>query len=203
MNKAINKSIWWVFAAMCIMIGLYPIIYFVIDRHFGLLSSKSSTLLSDQIWNIAFYCHIVLGGLALLVGWTQFWTSLRNKRMRLHRTIGKIYVVSVLISGVCGIYIAQFATGGMINVVAFSSSGIVWLFTTLLAFKAIKNGNIALHQKMMIYSYAVCFSAVTLRIWLPILIGFTGEFISAYRMVGFLSWVPNLLVAYLITKRIG
>ncbi|MEW2922412.1 DUF2306 domain-containing protein [Muricauda sp. ANG21] len=201
MKKIIHKTTWWIFASLCILVGLYPAIYFLIDRHFGLLSSKTQELLADQLWNIGFYGHIVLGGIALLIGWMQFSSKLRRKRMRLHRTVGKIYVVTVLISGVCGIYIAQFATGGITNVIGFSLSGIVWLITTLLAYNAVKNGNIKAHQNFMIYSYAVCFSAVTLRIWLPLLMAITGDFISAYLIVGWLSWVPNLAVAYFIIKR--
>lgn len=201
MKKIIHKTTWWIFASLCILVGLYPAIYFLIDRHFGLLSSKTQELLVDQLWNIGFYGHIVLGGIALLIGWMQFSSKLRRKRMRLHRTVGKIYVVTVLISGVCGIYIAQFATGGITNVIGFSLSGIVWLATTLLAYNAIRNGNIKAHQNFMIYSYAVCFSAVTLRIWLPLLMVITGDFILAYLIVGWLSWVPNLAVAYFIIKR--
>ncbi|HCU44425.1 MAG TPA: DUF2306 domain-containing protein [Sphingobacterium sp.] len=53
----------------------------------------------------------------------------------------------------------------------------------------------------MIYSYALCFSAVTLRIWLLILITFFQNFIIAYMIVSCLCWVPNLLVAYFITAR--
>ncbi|MFD2098267.1 DUF2306 domain-containing protein [Flagellimonas iocasae] len=202
MKKAINKVTWWVFASLCIMVGLYPVIYFLIDRHFGLLSSKTKEVLADQLWNIGFYGHIVLGGIALLIGWMQFSSKLRRKRIQLHRTIGKIYVVTVLISGVCGVYIAQFATGGISNVIGFSMSGLVWLTTTLLAYNAIRNGNIKSHQNFMIYSYAVCFSAVTLRIWLPILQAVTGDFISAYYIVAWLSWVPNLIVGYFIIKRL-
>ncbi len=196
-----NKTIWWIFGGLCTLIGCYPLIYFFIDRKFGLLSTKSSTLLSDHLWNISFYGHIVLGGLALLIGWTQFSTHLRKTRIRLHRTIGKIYVVSVLISGVLGLYVAQFATGGITNVIGFSLSSIIWLSTTFLAFTYVKKGKIDLHLKYMTYSYALCFSAVTLRIWLPILIYMTRDFISAYLIVGWLSWVPNLLVAYYILKR--
>ena len=201
MNKVIDKIIWYTFGALCVMIGLYPIIYFLIDPHFGLLSSKSQELLNDQLWNIAFYGHIVLGGVALLIGWIQFSAKLRNSRIELHRTIGKIYILSVLISGPFGIYIAQFATGGITNVIGFSLSGIVWLMTTVLAFASVRKGKIELHQNYMIYSYAVCFSAVTLRIWLPILIPIMGDFISAYQIVGWLSWVPNLLVAYYIIQK--
>ena len=201
MKKIINNTSRWVFNCLCILIGLYPIIYFLIDRRFGLLASKSQELLSHQWWNLGFYGHIVLGGIALLIGWAQFSSNLRRKRKGLHRVIGKIYITAVLISGICGIYIAQYATGGISNVIGFTISGIVWLATTILAYQAIRNGKIKAHEGFMVYSYAVCFSAVTLRIWLPILIFIMGEFEPAYLIVGWLSWVPNLIVAYFIVKR--
>jgi len=55
--------------------------------------------------------------------------------MRLHRAIGKVYVIAVLISGTCGIYIGSFATGGIISKAGFISLGITWLASTLLVFK--------------------------------------------------------------------
>jgi len=202
MKTIINKISYYLFAILCILIGLYPIIYFVIDRHFGLLSSKTKELLDDQVWNIAFYGHIIFGGIALLVGWSQFSSKLRKTNLNLHRNIGKIYLLSVLISGPCGIYIAQFATGGINNVIAFSLSGIIWIVTSFLAYSYVRKGEVLSHQKMMIYSYAVCFSAVTLRFWLPTLIYFTSSFITAYQIVGWLSWVPNLFVAYYFVNRL-
>jgi uncharacterized membrane protein len=201
-KSVFRKAIWWVFVGLCIIVGLYPLVYFNIDREFGLLASKSQELLIDQLWNITFYGHIVLGGIALLIGWSQFSSKLRKTRIKLHRIIGKVYLLSVLISGICSIYIAQFATGGINNALGFSMMGIVWLATSFLAYNAIKKGKIQAHQKYMIYSYAVCFSAVTLRIWLPILISITGDFVPAYQIVAWLSWLPNLLVAYLIVRRI-
>ena len=201
MKKVINKTTWWALGFLCVSIGLYPLIYFLKDRRFGLLSSKTQALLSDQLWNIGFYGHILLGGLALLIGWTQFSSKLRREKIDLHRKIGKVYILAVLVSGICGIYIAQFATGGISNVIGFSLSGVIWLTTTFLAYRSIKNGAIEQHENYMIYSYAVCFSAVTLRIWLPLLIYIFKDFITAYLIVGWVSWVPNLLVAYFIIKR--
>lgn len=201
MSKLIEKTTWWVFGVVCVSIGIYPAIYFLTDREFGLLARKSDILLSDQYWNIGFYGHIVLGGLALLTGWTQFSPRLRRKRMGLHRGLGKIYVVTVLISGLCAIFIAQFATGGFSNVLGFSLMGLTWVATTALAYRAIRRGQVAAHYRYMMYSYAVCFSAVTLRIWLPSLTALLGDFTTAYRIVGWLSWVPNLLVAYLLIER--
>ncbi len=54
---------------------------------------------------------------------------------------------------------------------------------------------------MMTYSYAACLAAVTLRLWLPILVPVLGNFVDAYVIVAWLSWVPNLMVAYLIVRK--
>ncbi|MFC0774821.1 DUF2306 domain-containing protein [Terrimonas alba] len=189
-------------AALAILAGLYPAIYFLINRKFGLLQSKSEALLANPFWNIEFYLHIIFGGLALLVGWTQFSARLRTKNLKVHRQVGKVYVVSALISAMAGIYIALYATGGLIPSVGFMSLGIVWFYTTLRAYMEIKKGSVDEHQKMMIYSYAACFSAVTLRIYLPILTSLFQDFTKAYMVVAWLCWIPNLIVAFFIVKRL-
>lgn len=198
-----KKALWTSTGILAVMVGLYPVIYFVIDKRFGLLGSKPEALLIDDLYNAAFYGHIIFGGLALLIGWLQFSTKLRRTRISLHRIIGKTYVLSVLLSGLLGLYIALYATGGMIPMLGFISSDIVWLTTTILGIRAVVEKNFYKHQKFMIYSYAVCFSAVTLRIWLPLLEALMGNFLSAYRMVAWLSWIPNIMFAfYWTTKRI-
>ncbi len=188
-------------AVLAIIVGLYPAIYLFIDRKFGLLASKTNELLSDPFWNIGFYTHIFFAGLALLIGWTQFSSKLRNKNMAVHRITGKVYVVSALVSSIAGIYIGIFATGGIVTSMGFICLGVIWFYTTLMAYIYIRNKQILQHQKMMIYSYAACFAGAALRIWLPILGIIFGDFITAYTIVAWLCWVPNLMVAYFITKR--
>ncbi len=165
------------------------------DR-FGLLASKTPELLADLTWKIPFYAHIIFGGLALLVGWTQFSAKLRTKNPSLHQKIGWFYIISVLVSGISGIYIGFFATGGIVSALGFISLGVVWLYFTIMAFLFVRQKNILAHQKMMVYSFSACFAAVTLRIWLPILSATFGEFMTAYRIVAWLCWIPNLLFAY-------
>ena len=191
-----------VFIVLCISIGLYPYSYFILERTFGLLASKPAELLQDMLWNIMFYTHILLGGFALMIGWSQFCEKWRLKYLKLHRRIGIAYVISAVLSGSSGLYIAFFATGGWVSVLGFASLASVWLFTTIKAFVAIKNGRIIEHQKLMVLSYAVCFAAVTLRIWLPLLSATFGSFIPAYRIVAWLCWVPNLLVALYLIRNI-
>jgi hypothetical protein len=48
-------------------------------------------------------------------------------------------------------------------------------------------GKIDLHYRFMVYSYAVCFSGVTLRFWLPTLTVMMGGFDLAHVIVGWLS----------------
>src|SRR5438132_13758938 len=56
------------------------------------------------IWLGAFYVHITLGGISLLTGWSQFLRSFRKKNLSFHRTLGKIYLIAVMISELCGLY---------------------------------------------------------------------------------------------------
>ncbi len=193
---------WFFFGLFAVLIGLYPIIYFFVDRSFGLLGSKPAWLLSSIYWNTGFYLHIIPGGVALLIGWMQFSTKLRLRYLSLHRGIGKIYVVAAIVSAMAGISIGFFATGGFIAAAGFICLGIVWFTTTLYAFVSIRQGKIVAHQRLMIYSYAACFAAVTLRIWLPLLTTWLGDFNTAYRIVAWLCWLPNMFVASLLCRRL-
>lgn len=197
-----KKVSWILLVALAIIIGLYPSIYFFIDRKFGLLSSKSAALLTNTFWNIGFYTHIVLGGIALLIGWTQFSSKMRLKNLTLHKQIGKVYLIAVMVSSIAGFYIGFFATGGLLSSLGFISLAIVWFSTTLNAYLHIKNKRVEQHQQMMVYSYAACFAAVTLRIWLPFLTIIYGDFLKAYTIVAWLCWIPNILIAYLINRRL-
>lgn len=192
-----------VFAFLAIGIGLYPLLYVIIDTTFGLLDSKSPELLNSTLWNVAFYTHIFLGGIALLTGWSQFSGKIRRKNLLLHRRLGMIYCICVLFSGSASLYIGYYATGGLVPAGGFIGLGLVWLTSTGLAFNAIMDKKILIHQKWMIVSFAACFAAVMLRIWLPILTAAFGDFLPAYKMVAWLCWVPNMIFAYFVLKKKG
>lgn len=202
MKIIIKKFGRWIFAVLCIVIGLYPILYFILESNFGLLQSKSAELLNSPIWNTAFYTHIVLGGLALLIGWIQFPKGFRDRNRKFHKKIGMAYVTFAFFSSITGIYIGLFSTGGMVSILGFVSLGIIWLITTMMGWFTAKRHNYDSHENWMVFSYAACFAAVTLRIWLPILITLhQGEFIPAYHIVAWLCWVPNMIVAFFIVRR--
>ncbi|NER15463.1 DUF2306 domain-containing protein [Leptobacterium flavescens] len=204
MLKKITSDTGWIFfTVFAITIGLYPIFYFITDNMTqGLLASKSSALLGNQLWRLAFYLHISFGGLALLSGFSQFFRKSHTRLLKLHRNLGKLYVFSVLISAVSGFYISFYATGGLVPAMGFATLAVLWLYTTSQAYLHIRKKNIESHKSWMKRSYALCFAAVTLRLWLPVFIaGFGMEFVPSYRIIAWLCWVPNLaIVEYYIRK---
>lgn len=195
-----KKLLYILFALLCVVIGLYPTLYFINGRQFGILGGKPIENLSNIFWNIGFYTHIIFGGIALLIGWLQFMKKFRDKNLKLHRQVGKVYVVSVLLSSTAAIGIGFFATAGYVAALGFISLGVFWFYTTLKSYLYIRNRQTEQHKIMMIYSYAACFAAVTLRIWLPLLVMMLGDFFTAYKIVAWLCWVPNIIVAWFIAK---
>ena len=187
-----------------IFIGLYPLRFIGLDYDDSLLGNKPKDLLDSSAYLITFYTHIFLGGLALLSGFSQFYKKLRTKRPTLHRTLGKVYVISAILSGIAGLCIAFFADGGIIASTGFAMLALLWLYTTTNAYSSIRHSEIDKHQQWMIRSYALCFAAVTLRLYIPLfLAGFKMEFIPSYRIIAWLCWVPNLLVAeFLIIRKL-
>lgn len=196
-----KKVGWILIAVFAIFIGLYPALYFLVDMGPGFLSTKPPEILKSDAWNFLFKQHILLGGIALLTGWSQFNKNIRNKRLRIHRTLGKIYVISCLLSGSAGLYLAMFANGGIVSILGFGGLALSWLLSTSMAYIHIRNKKIDNHEKWMVRSYALTFAAVMLRLLIPTFAALGFEFISAYRIISWLCWVPNILVAEWIISR--
>ena len=192
---------WILFALLAISVGLYPTLYFVLDMSSGMKSSKSIEVLNNPAWNYFFYQHITLGGLALITGWIQFSQKFRQRYMQAHRIIGKVYVLACWLSGMAGLYLAFYATGGWMAALGFGCLAIAWLISTTMAFVAIRQKRVTDHKHWMIRSYALTFAAVTLRLWLPLSFVLSLNFIVAYTMIAWLCWVPNLLVAEWLVRR--
>jgi uncharacterized membrane protein len=160
------------------------------------------------------FVHAFSGGIALLLGPFQFLTRLRNRRPILHRWMGRIYLTGILLGGLSAFIIAPGMISGLVGEVGLISLAILWLWTGSMAYINIRAGNVEIHREWMIRNYALTFAAVTLRLWLGTLIGtqiplletkyggdFNALFVEIYRVVMWLAWVPNLIVAEMLVKR--
>jgi uncharacterized membrane protein len=146
--------------------------------------------------------HIFTSSLALLLGPLQFSSRLRRQWPGLHRWLGRIYLaVAVAVGGVAGLYMSQFAFGGLPAQLGFAGLAIGWLYTGAMAYSAARKRDFAAHRKWMLHNFALTFAAVTLRLYLPPVFIFGWPFHSSYAVIAWLCWVPNLVVAHWLATK--
>jgi uncharacterized membrane protein len=147
-------------------------------------------------WKTAFYVHVFSAVGALMAGFTQFSAHLLRYHRSLHRLIGRIYAYDILVINFpTGMILAVCANGLLPGRIAFVLLDCLWFSFTLIAVVAIRNGQIARHREFMIRSYALTFSAITLRTWKIILShSFRIDPIHLYMTEAWMGFVPNLLV---------
>ena len=139
------------------------------------------------------YIHAFASIVALTLGPFQFSTRLRQKHTNFHRWLGRTYLgVGVLVGGFSGLYMSQYAFGGLVAKLGFATLAIVWLYTGLRAYLAVRRGTIDEHRKWMVRNFSLTFAAVTLRLYLPASMVAGIEFALAYPIIAWLCWLPNL-----------
>jgi uncharacterized membrane protein len=142
--------------------------------------------------------HMLIAPVALLLGPFQFFSRLRAKYPKIHRWSGRVYVAACVIAGIGGLATAFSASGGPVAGLGFGILAVLWVGTTLGAWRAAVARQFALHRLLMRFSYAMTFGAVTLRLQIPI--GFALGFSDYSAMsvwLAYTSWIPNVIVVAL------
>jgi uncharacterized membrane protein len=187
---------WWVMLLLAGIVALYGLANFVLGER------VYSPLLADSFrarpWGI--YPHALFGSIAIVLGPFQLRRGLLRRRRALHRALGRVYVVSCLLIGMAGLYMAAYSFGGWTTHLGFGALAVLLLGSTGTAFAAIRRGDVVRHREWMIRSYSLIFAAATLRVELPLLSAALG-FGAGYGIVSWLSWVPNLLWAEWYLRR--
>lgn len=168
----------------------------------GFLKAKQEYI-HNKFWRTAFYIHVFSAVLTLMAGFTQFSSYILKEHRQLHRIFGKIYVFNIFfINFPAGMIMAFYANGEWHSRVAFIILDCLWFWFTLKAFLEIKKGRIKTHREFMIRSYALTFSAITLRTWKIILSGlFVIDPATLYMIEAWIGFVPNLLFAEWLIRR--
>jgi uncharacterized membrane protein len=178
-------------------VGLYSL------RYFGVLFD-SWLLIDEGIRGVVArvplqaLTHMLIAPVALLLGPLQFLRSFRAKYPAVHRYVGRVYVVSCLVAGVAALATAPHASGGPIAGLGFGILAVLWVTVTLAGSLAAVQRKIELHRLLMRFSYALTFSAVTLRLQIPV--GFALGYTSYSDMsvwLAYTSWMPNVIIVAL------
>jgi uncharacterized membrane protein len=182
-----------------LVIGLYAfIVYGFLELGVAVHPIMKSNF---KLHPFGIYFHIFPSLIALLLGPFQFNEKLRTTKTHLHKLIGKVYLLCVLIGGISGLYMAQFSFGGTISHLGFALLAILWIFTGYKAYTSIIRKMIVDHYNWVVINFALTFAAVTLRIGLGIGFGSGIPFEIFYPYLSWICWVPNLLIALFIIRK--
>lgn len=158
---------------------------------------------SFELHPASIYTHVFTAALALALGPFQFSARLRERNLRLHRWLGRLYLgVGVLLGGLSGLFMSQHAQGGMVAKLGFASLSLCWIVTGIAAYAAARRKDIASHRQWIARNFALTLAAVSLRLYFPVMTvaGVPSE--VGYPIVAWLCWVPNLIAAF-VWGRLG
>ncbi|MFZ0336680.1 MAG: DUF2306 domain-containing protein [Terracidiphilus sp.] len=127
--------------------------------------------------------HVLAGTFALLIGPINFSSRIRQRHFKLHRILGRIYVVSVFVGAFTGIALAW----GRPGLPGTSMQAAAWMVCTTAAFITARNRQIIQHRQWMARSYAVTFTFVSSRVfnlW-PRYWSHLGDSLSAVGVIAF------------------
>ena len=203
---ALKPRWWWVvwpcYGYFCWLMLAITLQYWPYHTDVAFLRIKQDYIgLAHYRW--AFFLHVYTAILVLPAGFTQFSPYLRQRFRQLHRGMGWLYAGTVLLlAGPSGFLIGIYANGGRWSQWAFCLLAVLWMLTTGRAVQAVRRGEIAAHRRWMIRSFALALSAITLRAWKYILVVWLHPPpMDVYRVVAWLGWVLNALVAEWIIYR--
>ena len=127
--------------------------------------------------------HTLAGILALLIGPINFSSRIRQRHLRLHRILGRTYVISVFIGAATGVALAN----GRPGFPGTSMQAAAWVVCTTAAFITARNRQIIQHRQWMARSYAVTFTFVSSRVlnlW-PRYWSHLGDTLAAVGVIAF------------------
>jgi len=145
--------------------------------------------------------HITGAATALLLGPLNFVDLIRRSSPAIHRWSGRIYILSCFLGATGGAVIAFGTFAGPIAVAGFVLLDACWITANVQGWRSARQHQWQAHRAWMIRSYAMTFGAVNLRVYLQIAMAFHLPFLQSYRLITFLAWMPNLLLAELYIRK--
>lgn len=197
MHKYLRNSLFLIFAVLSFGVAGYAFMFLLQTVN---LNNPFQVKFATAGWVVPM--HFYAAGLALALSPLQLSRTLRNWSKSLHRTLGLLYVLCVLLGGMSGLLMAVDATGGWVAKLGFASLAIYWLIATSLAFYYALKGDIRQHRRWIYRSVALTAAGITLRVFLGIGLGVLQlPFLTVYVPTAWLCWVLNALVCEIILAR--
>jgi Predicted membrane protein (DUF2306) len=170
----------WQIPAALIFLSLIPFVATVNRLHWLLTGSALPDATIDRLggdWGLI-VIHVAFGSLFLVLVAFQFSPELRKRRSGWHRGAGKVAMVSGVLAGLSAAglvlaYPSEPPATPLLDAVRVGF-GVALSATNLLAFAAIRRGNVAAHRAWMIRAVAIGIAGTTQAGLLGLLIAVTG-----------------------------
>lgn len=119
------------------------------------------------------YAHIVPGVIYIVGAPFQLSRRFREANVHRHRLLGRVLLPVGLLAGVFGVgFGVPYSFGGITEATAAAVFGSWFVVALLLAYRAIRAGDVTAHRRWMIRAFAIGLAAGTIRIWIGLFQGF-------------------------------
>jgi uncharacterized membrane protein len=184
-------------------------VYFIVNSAFHYFAYNSKTY--GEFWPYAPFLalHIAGGMVALVLGPFQFMPSIRKNYAKTHRTMGKIYLISVTIAASASFVLSIYKIIVTEKALAYGSGlallAIAWLLTSGMAYWSVRYRNFVQHREWMVRSFVVTCAFVSFRLFFKILTEkFRTDPGATAEIMAWACWALPLMVteAFLQGKKI-
>lgn len=156
---------------------------------------------------VSWFVHVLAGFAFGVTGPTQFVRALRHRYGRLHRVLGRIFVVSGTAIGLSGLSILAQVTTVRAPMVGIARGifGVALLIALAMAIVAIRKRDVIRHRAWMIRAYAIGMGLGTVAlVYIPLYLVTGQPPIGLLADVLFVvSWSLNIIVAEAVIRHIG
>ncbi len=169
-------------------------LYRAIHYRFMVPDRLGPSLFNKQLW---YGAHLLFALPVVLGAPLQFVAPLRQRAPRLHRVVGKAYVVGASVAAVLAIYLGAIVGEYEGSRLSIALTGLLWLFFTLAAWRCAVARNFAAHRAFMVRSYTMALVLVWLRLmfdWQDALFFYVTNPDLRDATREWASWVVPLLV---------
>jgi len=194
MERGITRFSLYTMVFLAAGVAIHSMRYAAVPAHIWLGVDTGIRSVIERV-PIQALAHMIVAPFALILGPFQFFPRIRARYPRFHRWNGRVYVAACLVAGVGGLATAPYVSGGPVAGLGFGTLAVLWIGTTVWAWRAAVARNFDLHRLLMRFSYAMTFGAVTLRLQIPVF--FAMGFASYTQMsvwLAYTAWIPNVIV---------
>ncbi len=192
----------WLIPISLLLLGLLPIL----TGSFSLLMIHEALSGGTPVPDAETYAkhpfpivtHIVIGALFMLLGPFQFISAVRLRWPRVHKTMGRMFVISGSLTALGAIWMNQFFPhfGGILKYSSNLLFGVALICALAFAVRKIIGKDVIGHRKWMIRAYAIGLGPATQRLlFMPYFVAFGIPEGNPLGTMLWFGWLINILVA--------